>query len=192
MASDPEFVGEKILKDGGVTNIRKMKNLVKGGSPTWRQVQAGYMKHLLEPDLTTETIKAVDIKRKMKLMGNNAFDTIFNGRGQRKRMQKFVDVLDLVQKRGSTAGRMWIQLAQGTAAGGLLIGGEKWDSDLLKGGSALILTGPRLLAALITSNIGIKILTDGLTTPNGATDQVARLATRLAGFVAKENLNISQ
>jgi len=188
LKQDPERVGKFALVDGGITNIRKLKNIVGQGSHDWKKLQAGYVQNLFEKN-EKGLLVADDIRSKMKSMGEPALREIFNGGRKVKDINKLVDTLEIIQKEGSGTGKMLIQLAQGGALSALVFAPL---GSTARAGAGLIVLGPIGIAKLVTHPKGIKWLTEGLTTPHGKADKAIKLSTRLIALMAKENIEPGQ
>ena len=183
----PEMIAKNVFKPGNFTLIKTVKGALK--PKEWTKMQNWYVQDLFKKSIGgAGEISGQKLLNNMYYkptgMGDKALKEIFSPE-QLKGITDFGQTLKLVQeKQGEGLGKMWIQLAQGSAVVGLGAG-LAYDQDALKGSSAAIVLGPAVLSGLLMKPSVARLLTTGIKTP-ASSPQIAGLTTRLLGAYWRE------
>ena len=174
--TNPEKIGATLLKKGNVTDIKKFKKalqLARGLDPnldyagTMDALRSGYFENLLNrfSDKATGTLNGKAILSELNDRKTLAtLKEVFSPE-QLNLVKTFAKVADKTQeKTGATGAAVAIKLAQFGAA--LQLVTAPFQPEKVQGpataGSVAILFGPSLLAKMMTSPTGIKLLTEGI------------------------------
>jgi len=182
----PQLIGKTIVKPNAVENIKRIKSAL---SPKeFETVQSFAVQDLYSKSLNAET-RMLDGKKlisnlfyKPTGMGKNVLSEIFSP-AQLDSLNTFGKTLEMAQRRQSEGlGRMWIQLAQGTAVATVIGSGVAMDidSEFITGGASIILFGPAILGRMMTKPLVVKYLTRGLQLP-ARSPEVVGIMARLLG-----------
>jgi hypothetical protein len=172
-----ENIAPAIFKPGQVSKVRKVKRALGEGSDEWRNLKGFFIQHLLSK--STDVNGNLVGKRIINNMSGkpNSFGmpvlTETFTRPQIRALEDFGRVLQATQaSQGEGAGRMLIQLAQGTAVGRILLAGA------IEPTTATVILGPPLLSKMMLNPQTAKLLTKGISTPAGS-EAAAGLLSRI-------------
>lgn len=181
---EPDSVAKALMANNSSVLIRQARQAVP--AKDWTPVQAAMVTNLVTKatDVETGQISGRSLLTQIKSLGPSLTEIFPKTADEVKRLGR---VLATVQQRqGEGTGRMYIQLAQGSALAGVLTGGFGLTSPPSLGtgigASGVILLGPVAMSRILTSPRGIRWLTTGLTAPPGS-EAAVRAATNLATFL---------
>ena len=172
-----ENIAPAIFKPNQVSKVRKVKRALGEGSEEWRNLKGFFVQHLLSKstDVDGQLVgKRIlnNMAGKPNSFGMPVLTEILTG-PQIRALEDFGKVLQATQARQSEgAGRMLIQLAQGTAVGRILING------VIEPTTAAVILVPPLLAKMMLNPTTAKLLTQGIGTPAGS-EAAAGLLSRI-------------
>lgn len=172
-----ENIAPAIFKPGQVSKVRKVKRALGEGSDEWRNLKGFFIQHLLSKstDVNGNLVgKRIlnNMSGKPNSFGMPVLTEVFTG-PQIRALEDFGRVLQATQARqGEGAGRMLIQLAQGTAVGRILLAGS------IEPATATVILGPPLLSKMMLNPKTAKLLTEGISTPAGS-EAAAGLLSRI-------------
>lgn len=165
----PEAVAEKVWRTGRPTQVKVVRNALD--PIAWEKMQHIEMERLMQESFEN----GVPNGRRMEAalfgpsgLGEDVLQAGFNPATVRE-LKGFVNALKLQQaKQGDSTGRVWIQLAQATAAVGVIgdiagVFGEDGSGPGLTSAGATILLGPAVVGRLLTKPGAMQWLTEGLT-----------------------------
>ena len=204
---NPDAVANILFKPRNATRIKAFRDALakKGENPlttkAWKNVQRAGFEKVLVDAMSDGVIVGSKLKNALgpKGLGDKATVAAFGPDGA-QRIQNFAKAVAGTQAKGSTGGKVAIQLTQGgvavktgqlilaTAIGG---GGQFTESP----GTALstagvILLGPRVLAGILLRPNLTKALITGMNVSAKSPEAKAAIG-RLAAFVADEKLGIT-
>jgi hypothetical protein len=172
-----ENIAPAIFKPGQVSKVRKVKRALGEGSDEWRNLKGFFIQHLLSKstDVNGNLVgKRIlnNMSGKPNSFGMPVLTEVFTG-PQIRALEDFGRVLQATQaSQGEGAGRMLIQLAQGTAVGRILLSGA------IEPTTAAVILGPPLLSKMLLNPKTAKLLTKGISTPAGS-EAAAGLLSRI-------------
>lgn len=171
----PDAVVRTLIKPGRVEDIVRARQAV--GVEGWKPVQSAHAQSLLEAS-DGSLVSGEELSRRLAKIKPETMAAIYP-RGTDQGIAQLARVMKQVQTKGPGNMKMWIQLAQGGAIGGVLTGRVSVPVGAL-------LLSPATLSRIVLSPTGRKWLTTGLdsTHPAAAT----RAAGQLAAWVLKEGL----
>lgn len=181
---DPEGIAKAIFKANNITTIRKVKATLKPNE--WESMQSYYIQALLKEGSDIDgAVKGQKMINRMvgkpTSMGHASLKEIFKPE-QLKEIFAFADTLKLAQKRQSEGlGKMWIQLAQGSAivtvaaAGAGIVGSEAAI------GAGAILFGPVILSRMLVKPSIARYLTQGFKIPANSPEAVGIMVRLING-----------
>ena len=182
LISMDKMVAEKVTRkvmNPGVTQ-RELLN-VKGvvGDKTFKDMSAVWLEQAIEDSTKDGVVKATTLSNKFKQMKKGGkFDVMFEGEDARS-LKGISEYLRMSQSGvGGGTGRVWIQLSQATAAGGLLTGAFLTEDKRLGAGGVVVLATPAVIAQLFTRPSTARLFIHGARLPKGS-PQLAALAIRM-------------
>jgi hypothetical protein len=184
------FIAQDTFKNP--ETVRLVRQALGEGSKEWRLFQSFYVQDLFKKSVDLESMREVVrsgriskeglVKGDMMLrqmygkegIGAETLNLIFT-KTQLRRIDKFVDTLKATQRKEVEGiGKMWIQLTQGGAIMGFATG--------LAPEAAGLLLAPGLMAKMLTTETGAKILTDGIKVVKGD-PRVAGISARIIKYI---------
>ena len=199
--TNPERIGEYIFRTGNVEEIMKAKRAVRlsakytgqSSDAVWNQMQKGYLDTLLRRSSTTSNLSASAttesvVGEGLDVSGSKlikeftdpkkarTLEAVF-GKKTRDEILDFALTAERVQRRPEGGLGMLIQLTQGSAI--LAVAGGAFDPSVA--GTTLIT--PLVLAKMMTSKGGAKMLATALKTPEGS-KAASLIGIKLAKLVA--------
>ncbi len=206
---NPERIGEHIFRTGNVNEIMKAKKALRASAvysgksfdSTWNQMQAGYLDSLLRRSGDASTLAAGStvenvLEEGLDVSGTRLIKeftdpkkartlTATFGKKTREDILDFAMIAERIQRRPEGGLGMLIQLTQGGALIALVKGA------VTAGEATTTLLAPRILAKVMASEGGAKILATSLKTPT-ASKQAGVIATKLARLVAEASKDEEQ
>jgi hypothetical protein len=177
----PEKLAGKVFDYGGRETIKKAKDVLD--TKSFNALRASWF-HDKMLRYSKEDIEG-------RVFGRQ-FETAFNAYGENNLKEMFgADLLKNIRKAmrlsrmvqgtgGRSGGSLVMQLTQAGYVIGFMVGGTE------KKGMATVLLGPAAVSRLMTSEVGVKLFTEGLTTP-ATSRRAAVLATRLVNIAGGGN-----
>jgi len=182
---EPESIVKAIFKPGAISNIQRVKTAVDPA--TFKQMKSWYMQSLIK-QATDKEGKIVGTTLNDRLfgktgMGEKTLREIFDP-AELQRIKNVTTTLQIVTgKQTEGTGKMWIQLAQASAAIGVITG-------QFRAPSLFVLGTPEVLTRIILNPFGNKLLTNGFKLPPGSPQFMANM-TRLIGLSHKIQSDIN-
>jgi hypothetical protein len=190
----PEAVAEKVWRPGRPTQIKVVRNAVD--PVAWQKLQQIEMERLMSASYKDGVPNGKAMEQAFfgkEGLGEDALAAGFDGATVQE-LKDFAKTLKTEQaKAPDGTGRVWIQLAQATAAfqvvGAGMVGlgmmsDESGGNKMTVMGTGVMFTPP-VVARIMASPGGIKWLTEGLTT-SMKTKRGMAIATQLAKFIEPE------
>ncbi len=170
----PELIGRAVFQNGEISQIQKVKEILKGDQNTWQNMKAGFLQSYIEKATNAEgQFLGTTFYRSLKGMGNETLREIFT--------PKELNLIRLLDRASVTSqkkiagggGSMLIQLMQAgplanvatiVASGGLMGGGiYENNPEMFIGGLGILFT-PRILAKMMVSPKYQKLFIEGIST----------------------------
>jgi len=176
----PDKAAQSLMQSNNPVLVREARNAVSVRQ--WQPVQAAMATQLVEKATNPETgaISGRIMLNQIKTLGRSVEEIFPTTVNEVKRLARILSTVQ--QGPGEATGKMYIQLAQGSALAGVVTGGVL-GSAALAGSSGVILLTPIAIARIMTSPTGMRWLTTGLTAPRGSQEAI-RATTQLATFLA--------
>lgn len=180
--NEPERVLRSIFKNGGITGIKRTKEIV--GEETWKTLKSWYVRDLINKSTSKEGI--VDGRTLLMRMyshtsgmGKEAIRQIFT-KSEQENIRAVALALKVAQTRQAEGeGGMLIKLLQAGALTNLIFRPGQLTSP-----SVVLLMGPEILSRMMLNPISSKWLSVGLKAPKGSRLAVST-ALRLSGIANK-------
>ncbi len=190
----PEAVAEKVWRAGRPTQIKVVRNAVD--PLAWQKMQQIEMERLMKDSFDNGIPSGKRMEQALfgkEGIGEDALEAGFD-QATVKELKGFTNALKVLDSKAPDGtGRVWIQLAQATAAfqaigatmaGVGMVSDEYGGNKMTLAGTAVMFTPP-VIAHIMTSPGGIKWLTEGLTTSMKTKRGIA-IATQLGKFIEPE------
>lgn len=180
---DPEGIAKAIFKPRNITTIKKIKTALT--PKEWESMQSYYIQALFKQgsdiDGVVQGQKVINrMVGKPTSMGHATLKEIFKPE-QLKEIFNFADALKVAQKRQSEGlGKMWIQLAQGSAVVTVAAAGAMGEPEIAAGAGA-ILFGPVVLSRMLVNPSMAKYLTRGFNIPARSPEAVGIMVRLING-----------
>ena len=185
----PEKVFDSAIRNAEPTAIRRVREImltVRGGGSKWRDIQGLWVNDLLERSVKDDVVSGAALSRAVHKIGGERLTEIFPGKSTRDKFIDLVRVMKLADSDpDSGAFKMAFRFGQlGGVAGG--VASLTMGVPGLAAASAILLT-PAVLAFLVKSRLGQKLLVTGFGAPPGSA-LATRAFNRLGAILLKENL----
>ena len=188
LMSMDKMVAEKVTRkvmSPGVTQreLVNVKSIV--GDKTFKDMSSIWLEQAVEDSTKKGVVKATALSNKLNQMKKGGkFDVMFEGEEARA-LKGISEYLQISQSGvGGGTGRVWIQLSQATAAGGLLTGAFLTEDKRLGAGGVVVLATPAVIAQLFTRPSTARLFIHGARLPKGS-PQLAALAIRMTREIKK-------
>lgn len=179
-----EKVTRTVMTPGTTTReLLNLKSIV--GDKQFRDMSHIWLEQAVADATKDGVVRSSILNNKIKQMRKGGkFDVMFGGE-EAKTLEGISEYLRITQSgAGSGTGRIWIQLAQAGAAGGLLSGAFYTDDKKLGATGIMVLTTPAIIAQLFTRRSTARLFIYGARLPRGS-PQLAALAIRLTKEIKK-------
>jgi hypothetical protein len=202
----PEKIGEVLFRKGNVSEIKKAKAALALANKldpsisqinTWNAMKSGYYQGLINrhTDAASQTLNAKGLIRELEDRRTLRTLTEVLSRKEIKQLRNFARIAEKTQeKTGASGAAVAIKLAQFQA--GVTLLSAPFFPERFRGpvaaGSLAIIFGPAIMARLMTSPSGIKLLTEGFELSGKgavATRSIPSFLSKLSAKVGIETLS---
>jgi len=183
--ADPDFGGEPekvlqmIFKNGGISGLTKVKNIMPKGE--WEQLQSWYVRDLLSKATTVKgNVSGPSMLKRMfgtSGMGRQGMGIIFNQKQIQALRNVGITLKTIQERQAEGSGGMLIQLMQGGAITAMFFG-------QVSKAQVAIIAGPEIASRMMLNPIMSKWLSQGLAMPIGS-KFAPSLLLRLSGAADK-------
>jgi hypothetical protein len=175
----PSLVANMIFKNDQPELIKMVKRVVGGNSPTWKNLEAGFVENTIESAKDIDgTLLGPTFWKKIKSFGPENINQILNPE-IRHRLNLIDTYSNAIQRTPpGGGGSMLVQLIQASAASGLITGAYFTQSPELLAGAGAVLVSPYVLGKMLTHPTYGKWFLEGMK-PGIKTEQSIKIINKL-------------
>lgn len=177
----PEYVADRIIKPGSVTDIRNARGAVSPAA--WKNVQALAIERILTNE-AGETATGSEPAKALAKLTKPTLRELFPD-SDANEVQQLSRIIEQVQQNREGTGKMWVQLTQAGALANLAAGGTVGTV------AQYTLVAPKIISTLFTSKLGRQWLTTGFAQHPTST-AFTKAATEAGAFLAREATHKAQ